>query len=397
MKRYAEVLRVPHVAPLIAATLLARFPIGINALALILYLREETGSFAVAGVVAGGLAAGSGIGAPVQGRLVDGFGQRRVLLPLALVHAAALGSVVALSELGAPGVVLVACSFVAGFAIPPTSSVLRSMWPTLLRGREPLLQPAYALDSVLIELIFILGPLLTAVLAAGVSPASALIVSAFSVIAGTTWFTAQAPSRAFEPEREARMSRFGALGSPGVRSLILTSLPAGIGIGMCEVALPAFTRAEGVPELAGLLLAIWSLGSAAGGLLYGALPRRPPLGRVHVAVSALLPLGLLPLAAAPSVIVMAALVIPAGASIAPLLATRNELIGWVAPPGARTEAYTWPVTAFVGGIAIGSALAGGIVEADSWRLAFLVAAAAAAAGTVVTIARRATLNPQVGV
>ena len=395
MKRYAEVLRVPHVATLIAATLLARFPIGINALALILYLRDETGSFAIAGVVAGGLAAGSGIGAPVQGRLVDRFGQRRVLVPLALVHAAALGGVVALSELGAPATVLTACSFLAGFAIPPTSSVLRSMWPTLLRDREPLLQPAYALDSVLIELIFILGPLLTAVLAAGVSPASALIVSAASVIAGTIWFTAQAPSRAFEPDREPRASRLGALASPGVRSLILTSLPAGIGIGMCEVALPAFSDAEGAAELAGVLLATWSLGSAAGGLIYGALPRRPPLGRVHLAVSALLPLGLLPLAAAPSVAVMAALVIPAGAFIAPLLATRNELIGWVAPPGARTEAYTWPVTAFVGGIAIGSALAGAIVEAESWRLAFLVAAAAAALGTIVAITRRGTLSPVV--
>ena len=170
VKRYGEVLRVPHVATLIAATLLARFPIGINALALILYLRDETGSFAIAGVVAGGLAAGAGIGAPVQGRLVDRFGQRRVLVPLAVVHAAALGGVVGLSELGAPAAVLTACSFLAGFAIPPTSSVLRSMWPTLLRGREALLQPAYALDSVLIELIFILGPLLTAVLAAGVSP-----------------------------------------------------------------------------------------------------------------------------------------------------------------------------------------------------------------------------------
>ena len=397
MKRYAEVLRVPHVATLIAATLLARFPIGINALALILYLRDETGSFAVAGVVAGGLAAGAGIGAPVQGRLVDRFGQRRVLVPLALVHAAALGGVVALSELGAPAAVLTACSFLAGFAIPPTSSVLRSMWPTLLRDRERLLQPAYALDSVLIELIFILGPLLTAVLAAGVSPASALIVSAASVIAGTIWFTAQAPSRAFEPDREPRASRLGALASPGLRSLILTSLPAGIGIGMCEVALPAFSDAEGAAELAGVLLATWSLGSAAGGLIYGALPRRPPLGRVHLAVSALLPLGLLPLAAAPSVAVMAVLVIPAGASIAPLLATRNELVGWVAPPGARTEAYTWPVTAFVGGIAIGSALAGAIVEAESWRLAFLVAAAAAACGTLVAIARRGTLSPQAGV
>ena len=399
MKRYGAVLRAPHVATLIAATLLARFPIGINALALILYLREETGSFAVAGVVAGGLAAGAGIGAPVQGRLVDGFGARRVLVPLAVLHAAALGGVVGLSELGAPAAILTGCSFLAGFAIPPTSSVLRSMWPSLLRENPALLQPAYALDSVMIELIFILGPLLTAVLAAAFSPASALIVSAVSVVVGTTWFTAQRPSRAIEPDREASRAagRFGALSSPGVRSLILTSLPAGIGIGMCEVALPAFSHAEGAAELAGLLLATWSLGSAAGGLIYGALPRRPPLGRVHLAVSALLPLGLLPLAAAPSVPVMAALVIPAGMFIAPLLATRNELIGWVAPPGARTEAYTWPVTAFVGGIAIGSALAGAIIEAESWRLAFLVASAAAACGTLVAIARRATLSPRAGV
>jgi MFS family permease len=83
-------------------------------------------------------------------------------------------------------------------------------------------------------------------------------------------------------------------------------------------------------------------------------------------------------------------------STLPLLATRNELIGWVAPPGARTEAYTWPVTAFVGGIAIGSALAGGIVEASSWRLAFLVAAGAAAVGAVVAVARGGPRNPQVG-
>ena len=393
MKRYAEVLRVPHVAPLIAATLIARFPIGINALALILYLRHATGSFAVAGVVAGGLAAGRRDRRAGAGPAGRPFGQRRVLVPLAFVHATALGASSAFAELGAPTVVLVACSVSAGFAIPPTSSVLRSMWPSLLRDREELLQPAYALDSVLIELIFILGPLLTAVLTAAVSPASALIVSVASVITGTIWFTAQAPSRAFEPDREARTSRFGALVSPGVRSLVLTSLPAGVGIGMVEVGLPAFSDAEGAAELAGLLLAVWSLGSAAGGLIYGALPNRPPLGRLHLAVSALLPLGLLPLAAATSIPMMALLVIPAGAFIAPLLATRNELIGWVAPPGARTEAYTWPVTAFVGGIAIGSAISGTIVESQGWRVSFLLAAAAAAVGTLVAVTRRGTLSP----
>ena len=266
------------------------------------------------------------------------------------------------------------------------------MWPGLLRDRPQLIQAAYALDSVLIELIFIAGPLVTALVATFLAPPAALVLSAASVIIGTVTFTALPPSRAMRPQRDRpRAGALGALGSPGVRTLVLTSLPAGIGIGICEITLPAFSDASGAAATAGVLLAIWSLGSAAGGLVYGALPNRPPLNRVHLAVAALLPLGLLPMAAAPSVAVMALLVIPAGMFIAPLLATRNELVGWVAPEGARTEAYTWPVTAFVGGIAIGSALAGAIVESASWRTAFVVAAAITAVGTVIAVARRNTV------
>jgi MFS family permease len=372
---------------------LARFPIGINALAIVLYLRAERGSFAVAGAVAGALAAGSGVGAPVQGRLVDAFGQPRVLVPLGVVHAAALGTLVAASEAGAPGAVLAGCGFAAGFAIPPTSSVLRSMWPSLLREQPRLLQAAYALDSVLIELIFIAGPLVTAAIATLFSPQAALAVSAASVIVGTSAFTALPPSRAIRPARDRpRAGWLGALASPGVRTLVLTSLPAGVGIGICEVALPAFSDANGATATAGLLLAIWSFGSAAGGLVYGALPNRPPLTRVHLIVTALLPVSLLPLAVAPSVAAMALLVIPAGVFVAPLLATRNEMVGWVAPEGARTEAYTWPVTAFVGGIAIGAALAGVIVEEASWRTAFVAAGAIAALGTAIAVGRRGTVT-----
>jgi MFS family permease len=245
---------------------------------------------------------------------------------------------------------------------------------------------------VMIELIFIAGPLLTAVIATLLSPQAALAVSAVCVIAGTAAFTALPPSRAIRPLRDQpRAGRLGALASPGVRTLVLTSLPAGVGIGICEVALPAFSHSSGAAATAGLLLAIWSLGSAAGGLVYGALPNRPPLDRVHLVVAALLPLSLLPMAAAPSVAVMALLVIPAGMFVAPLLATRNELVGRVAPAGARTEAYTWPVTALVGGIAIGATLAGVIVEEASWRTAFVAAAAIAALGTAIAIGRRGTL------
>jgi MFS family permease len=390
--RYGRLLREPYVAALLAATLAARFPIGINALAILLYLRAERGSFALAGVVAGSLAAGSGVGAPIQGRLVDVLGQRRVLVPLAAIHAAALGALVLLGQLGAPGGALVACGFVAGFAIPPTSSVLRSMWPSLLRREPELVQAAYALDSVLIELIFIAGPLVTAVIAALVSPAAALVVSAASVMAGTVAFTALPPSRAVAPRSpEERAGLLGALESPGVRTLVLASLPVGVGIGICEVALPAFSDARGAAELAGLLLACWSMGSVLGGLAYGAWHPRPPLPRVHLAITTLLPLGLLAMAAASTIPVMALLLLPAGMFISPLLATRNELVGSVAPAGARTEAYTWPITAFVGGIAIGAALGGWLVEGPGWRTAFVVAAGAAAVGSAVAALRRGTL------
>ena len=275
--------------------------------------------------------------------------------------------------------------------MPPTSSVLRSQWTNLLEPR--LHQAAYALDSTMIEVIFISGPLLTAAIAYVASPAAALIVSAVAVLAGTTIFTALPPTRRIAFERGEAKGLLGALASPGVRTLVYTSLPAGVGIGILEVGIPAFSREEGAAATAGVLLAIWSVGSAIGGLAYGLLPRRAGLQRTHLLVGALLPVTLLPLAAAPSVLAMAFLVIPAGCCIAPLLATRNELVGGVAPPGMRTEAYTWPITAFVGGIAVGAALAGALVEGPGWRTAFVVAACFAAVGAALAVVRRHTVVP----
>lgn len=391
MKRYLEILRSPYVGVLVASSLLSRLPIGINALAIVLYLREQTGSFAIAGGVSGAMAFGSAIGAPVQGRLVDRVGARRILLPVAVVHAVSLGAIVGLAELDAATVALVVSGFIAGFAVPPTSSVLRSMWTELVEPR--LYQAAYALDSTMIELIFISGPLLTALIAAIFSPAGALIVSAVAVVVGTAIFTALPPTRHVDNgEEREHHSLLGALTSPGVRTLVITSLPAGIGIGMLEVGIPAASRAEGAAAMAGVLLAIWSFGSLVGGLAYGTLPRRS-VHRTHLILTAALPLTLLPLSAAPSVWAMALLVIPAGCCIAPLLATRNELVGGVAPPGMRTEAYTWPITAFVGGIAAGAALSGALVEGPGWRTSFVIAAAIAATGAIAALLGRRTLVP----
>jgi MFS family permease len=180
---YLRILRKPGIAALLAASLVARLPIGINGLAMILFLREETGSFAVPGAVAGGLVLGTGLAAPFMGRLVDRLGAK-VLLPIALGHAAGVLSLLGLGLASAPAAALVATAVVTGALFPPNPSLLRAGFPTLLRDEPALIPSAYALDSVILELTFVTAPLLVALIVIVVGPAAALVVSAALAVTG---------------------------------------------------------------------------------------------------------------------------------------------------------------------------------------------------------------------
>ena len=390
MGSYSRILGVPRMRALLMTALVARLPIGINGLAIVLLLREERGSFGVAGVTAGALALGNGLGTPLMARLVDRAGSG-VLAVMAPACGAGLLGLVALAP-SAPPAALVALAAVTGAAAPPVSSLLRALYPRLLRGRPELIHGAFALDSVLTELLFIAGPALTAGIAVLLSPAAALVVSAASVTGGTVAFLAALRGVDAERRRAAPTGLLGALRAAGVRTLVVTMLPVGLAFGMLEIAIAAFAAEEGHPELAGVLLTLWAVASATGGLVYGARPRRGSASETHLRIALLLPLGLAPLTLATSPETMVPLLIPAGVFIAPLIATRNELAGLVAPAGTETEAYTWPLTAIVAGIAAGSGIAGVIVDASGWRTAAIVAVGCAAAGSVLALTRRTTLR-----
>ena len=196
---------------------------------------------------------------------------------------------------------------------------------------------AYALDGVAIEFVFSTGPLLVAVFVAVLAPEWAIIAGCALAIGGVLAFVRLPISRAWQPAREAGTHGIlGALRSPGIRTLVLTILPMGFCFGTMEVALPAFAEdEEGNRAFAGVLLSVWSLASAAGGIWYGGLTLRGTPGSRYARLALLLPLGFVPLALAPSVEVMIALMIPAGLCIAPLIIAANQLVGDVAPPGAR--------------------------------------------------------------
>jgi MFS family permease len=389
---YARILRTPGVGLIVFATLIGRLPIGISGLATLLYVREVTGSFAAAGVCTGALALGSAAGAPFQGRLIDRRGVA-TLAPLALLHAAGLLGVWLSGAAGAPTGVLAGLAFLTGVALPPLSSVLRSRWPYLLAKDPGLIPGAFALDSVLIEAVFVIGPLLTTLVVAAVGPQYALAVSAACVTAGTLMLLSGLTDHTGpEPVREGRrVFGLGALANPGLRTLVFASLPVGFALGSVEVAVPAFSEAEGSKALAGVLLAAWSCGSAAAGLAWGARASRFPLLRAHMRFAVLLPLAIAPLALAFSPLTMGILVVVSGLPIAPLIASRNQLVERVTPAGTATEAFTWPLTALVTGVSLGAAVAGAVVESSSWTASVIVAAAVATLGTAVVVTRRDTL------
>ena len=391
--RYATILRTPHVAPLLAASMLARLPFGVYALAVVLYLAEARDSYAIAGLVDGAFGVGAAVGIPVQSRLIDRFGQRTVLLPLALVDASATVLLIVLTEADAPTAALVACGITGGFAIPAIGTAMRALWPELLRRKEELLPTAFALDGVSIELLFTFGPLLSAVIIAVVSPVAALLLSAVCALTGTLLFVTRKPSRDWTPdERAGSHGLLGALRSPGVLTLAFAAGPVGFCFGTTEIAMPAFAEQFGAAEWAGVLLSVWAGASAVGGLAYGARHWTRPLPSVYVRLSLLLPLGFLPALLAPSIAVMALLIIPAGLLIAPLGAATNQIVGSVAPAGAVTEAYSWPTTFLIAGFATGTAVGGHLAEHVAWEACFVAAAGAATLGAAIAVGRRATLN-----
>jgi predicted MFS family arabinose efflux permease len=141
-------------------------------------------------------------------------------------------------------------------------------------------------------------------------------------------------------------------------------------------------------------LAVWSAASGVGGLAFGARPPRRELIETYLAVTLIFPLVCAPLILAGSPLAMGLLVLAAGAPIAPLIATRNQLIADVAPAGTGTEAFSWLMTSLIAGISLGTAVAGGVIEGSGWEQAVAVGVAVAAVGSVASFVWRGALRPE---
>ncbi len=392
LRAYPLLLRPPGARALLIAALVGRIPIGVFSLAIVLVVRRQTGSFAQAGIATAAFAIGAGLVAPLQGRLVDRIGQPAVLVPSGLLNAAALGGLVIAAESSAPTSVLAVLAALGGAAVPPLAACMRSQWATLFADDAAARETAYSLESVVNELVFIVGPALTTMLVALISSTGALLTAVTLSLLGTLGFAATGLARSWRGEPGPHTAA-GALGAPGLRTLVLAIVPTGIAFGALEVTMPAFAAAQGQrPALAGLLLSAMAIGSVLGGLWYGARSWSRPVVTRFLTLETLFTIGLLPLLLVPdSLLAMGLLMGIAGLALAPSAAAGFLLIDHIALPGTATEAYTWAVTANVTGSAIGAGLAGVIVQHSDIRWALVLTVAGPALGTIVAITRRASL------
>jgi MFS family permease len=357
---YSSVFRSRRVVRVELTGLLARLPLGMCSLAILLWLRAQSSSFVLPGVGVGVYAAALAVASPLQGRLIDRRGRTLVLGISTTAWVVALAGLVLAGHERAPSWLLVLIAGGAGTAMPQFGPAVRALIGELTDD-PGVRESAYALDAVLQEVLWISGPLLVGATVGIASPSVAILLTALVGVVGAVWLLAIAP-RHPRPRRGGRQ-RTGAFAERRLLALVLPVTLVGVGLGATEVGLPALAVHSGNRAAAGLLVALWALGSLLGGVTFAiANPGASMVKRYRFLLIALA-LCQAPLVVARSLPAAVALALLAGIAIAPLFTCLYALVGRLAPAGTETEAFAWTSTALVGGAAIGLA-AGGTLSAQ---------------------------------
>ncbi|MFI9010022.1 MFS transporter [Actinosynnema sp. NPDC053489] len=374
MRGYAAVWRVPGAPFLLVVGAASRLGAGMAPLALLLLVQQATGRYAYAGIAGGCYALAGATAGPLLGRLADRVGSPRVLVATGVAHSLVLPVLVLVR--GSTAAVC-ALALLAGATYPPLTAVVRGAWNGLTSGR--LRVTALAAETVVFELVFVVGPLLVSVFVLAATPAAALIGSAVITCAGAVALAFSTALR--HPPRAATTTGWGPLRVPGFVAVLVCVGALGVAFGMVSVTVPAHTR--GSEGAAGVLLALWGLGSGAGGLWFGTRPPTASPARQFAFLLWLNALATAVLALAPGPVALGVAITAAGLVIAPALTVYLSIVGRIVPSAMLTEAHTWVATLPVAANSAGGAVAGLVVDHPggvpwSFALAGLVIAAAAA-------------------
>ncbi|MGY6023582.1 MFS transporter [Streptomyces spinosirectus] len=381
---YRSLLRTPGAAAFFLPASLGRVGVAMTGLSIVWLVHGRTGTFASAGLVGGAFAVAEAVGAPQLARLVDRFGQTRVLPPALLAHAAAVGVLVSLVAADASAPLLVLGGAQAGASVPQLAAMSAARWVHLLRAdRATELPTAFALESVGNAVGYLVGPATISALAAAGHPTAGTVLAASLSVGGGLVLAAQrgtAPSPAGDGAAHTRRDHSSLSGA--VLVLVGLNLAIGVYFGAMQVSVTAFMVEHGAPGAAAPVFAVSNCSGLLAGWLYG-LRRWRTTARVQLlAASGALTAGTLLLPTVGSPLGLGLVVVLTGATIPPLLALFSVLTESTVHRAVLTQAFSWLGSASAAGSAVAAAVSGWAIDSLGPRGGFALTASAAAAMTL---------------
>jgi len=383
LARYAELFSQPDMRGAIVASFIGRLPIGISGLALLLLVQANESSVSDAGLVTSAYLGGLAGIAPLVGRLIDRLGPRPVLLVAGFAYPVALLALVSAVSHGASLSLVLVLSFIAGATLPQITTCMRTLYRRRLQD-DAVLIAALSLDSVLIEIVFIVGPMLVAFIVAAATPDLAVLLGALCAAAGAVLITRTAAITAWPIEHPHRRSLLGVLHDAGFRRLLAILLGYATVFGCVDIGVAAYAFEAQRPALAGVILGVMSIGSAAGGLAYGSRSWHLPLTRQFALALVVMGLAIAPLAVITSPFPLALAAVVAGVTMAPPLIIQSTIVAKTMPTSQMAEAFTWVTTAMLCGVGVGFACGGLVAEVRGAAAVFMLAAGITATMGVAT-------------
>lgn len=407
---YRDVLSRPGALAFSSAGVIARLPMSMVGIGIVLMIQALHDSYGLAGSVSAVYVLAQAICSPPLARLVDQHGQARVMRPAVTVSALGLVTLVLCAVGGAPVWTLYVAAVVVGSTIGSFGSLVRARWSHVLDDPRAL-HTAYSLESALDELVFVVGPILATTLATAVAPAAGLVVPVVGMVVGGYWFLAQ---RRTQPPPHPRVVRTGGDGvdaadgaggavgaavrrrsvmrSGGMVVLAIVFVAMGSIFGATDVSTVAFAKEAGRPGLAGVVLAVFAAGSMVSGLAYGARHWVTPLWRRFAVGMVALAIGASLFVLVTSMTVLAVVMFVAGFAIAPTLINGNGLVQHFVARERLTEGLTWVGTSLGVGVSVGSWLAGAVIDRQGSHGGFLVVVGSAVLAVVAVLASLRTLR-----
>jgi MFS family permease len=377
VRSYGNLLKTPGVARLIAAHLIARFPVGMIALGYLLHIEQIFTSYAAAGLVLAATSVGQAIGGPLTSRWMGRLGMRPVITVTIIVSTAALAGV-ALFTLPLWGYVLL--GFIGGFLFPPIQPAVRTIYPKMVTSKQ--LTPLFSVDASAQEIVWVAGPVVTTFLAIQVSPQAAILTAGAFMVVGGTWFVLS-PEVGRVRIPPSHRSFGTVLTKPPILLVTVVGFLMIGAVAALEVAVVALFGYDNLD--AGIILAIWAFGSLVGGLALGHLQIGPWALATRMA-AVLLGLSLAALIADFWWIALTLFI--AGAGLAPALAVMFAIVSSSVKFSDTAEAYGWLGSGQLIGAALGTAVAGFAIDGFGPTGGFITAIGFAAVGLAVSIVFR---------